>query len=143
MKRCLAFVAVCLLASLNASAQDENEYVRFELLGPETSSFRVTLEVTATRAGSTHFGFTTKAQVANATAIDLATGESLKMEQKSGSMSAYFRKPVPEGGETRIRVQATYTNPSSYFKEGDVLVFRRTDLMPRNTVVLPGGYEIV
>jgi hypothetical protein len=50
---------------------------------------------------------------------------------------------VPVGGETRLRIDKTYKDPKSYYRDGDAIVFSRSLGIKRNKVVLPAGYEIV
>ena len=52
-------------------------------------------------------------------------------------------RPVPSGGELRLRIDKTYRDPKSYFVEGDRLVFARSLGVRRNSVVLPAGHELV
>ena len=46
-------------------------------------------------------------------------------------------RPVPEGGEARIRILKTYKDAKSYYREGDLIVFNRPLGIKRNAVVLP------
>ena len=143
IKRSLVLIAACLLAPAEARAQ-EDAYARFELLAPETGTFRMTLDLAAVSAGRTSFSASTAkvSTVADVSAIDLSTGDALKVEQKPGFILVSFNRPVPAGAETRIRLQATFTG-KGYYKTGDTIVFTRTDLPERCSVVLPRGYEIV
>ncbi len=52
-------------------------------------------------------------------------------------------RPVPEGGEGRIRIDKTYKDPASYFSEGPSIVFERSLGVQRNAIVLPPGFEVV
>jgi len=51
--------------------------------------------------------------------------------------------PVPKDGQRRIRIFKTYTDPKSYYAEGDRIVFDRGLGIRRNAVILPAGYELV
>ncbi|HZD95695.1 MAG TPA: hypothetical protein VE133_15635, partial [Candidatus Sulfotelmatobacter sp.] len=51
--------------------------------------------------------------------------------------------PIPKGGETRIRIFKTYTDPVSYTVSDGQLVFTRPLGIKRNVVVLPKGWELV
>jgi len=51
--------------------------------------------------------------------------------------------PVPKDGERRIRIFKTYTDPKSYYAEGDRVVFDRGLGVLRNAVLLPAEYELV
>jgi hypothetical protein len=52
-------------------------------------------------------------------------------------------RPVPDGGEGRIRIIKTYKDPKSYYRDGTGIVFDRPLGIKRNAVVLPAGYELV
>ena len=87
------------------------------------------------------------------------TGAPLKFQEVSGAEaresglanagldSRYIRvelaRPVPQGGEGRIRIIKTYKDPKSYFRDGEAIVFDRPLGIKRNSVVLPPGYELV
>ena len=51
-------------------------------------------------------------------------------------------RAVPEGGQARIRIDKTYTDTASYYRDGDEIIFSRTLGIRRNSVVLPAGYEL-
>ncbi|MEP7132675.1 MAG: hypothetical protein ABI914_05890 [Acidobacteriota bacterium] len=138
-----------------------DEYTRYELLGPETSSFRVVYDVTATSAGATrYFNPIRKGSEASRESVsDRMTGEALKFEVVSAedaratgladaeAGTQYIRvalpRPVPAGGQVRLRIDKTYRDPVSYFREGDEIVFTRSLGIKRNTIVLPAGYELI
>lgn len=146
MPRSLALTAVCLFAAGSASAQNLDSYVRYELLAPQTARVRVTLDATISKAGATSFSDVIRVgqELTDIVATDLATGDALKVEQKvKGAVSVLLKRAVPEGGEARVRLQASYDNPSEYHSSGDALEFHRTDLPPRGAIVLPAGYEIL
>ena len=144
IKRWLMGIVACLLIPAEGRAQVEDAYARFELLAPETGSFRMTLDLAVVRAGVTSYLESTAkvSRVADVSATELATGEPLKVERRNGHLAVLLKRPVAKGAETRIRLQATFT-ASSYQKTGDTLVFTRTDLPLRSAVVLPRGYEIL
>jgi len=92
--------------------------------------------------------------------IDLATGKPLKFEVVSGAQAktdspsenfnpaahfikVYLAHQVPERGEYRLAIIKTYKDDKSYYTEGDQIVFKRPLSIPRNSVVLPLGYEIL
>jgi hypothetical protein len=54
----------------------------------------------------------------------------------------FLEKPVAPGTSVRLRLMETYTDPKSYYMDGDELVWTRTFGRPRNTVVLPKGWTI-
>lgn len=138
-----------------------DEYTRYELLAPETSQFRIVYDVTATTSGALfYFNPIRKGSEASRESVtDRATGEPLKFEVVSGedarrtgladadAGTRYIRvalaKPVPSGGQARIRIDKTYRDPKSYFRDGDVIVFERSLGIRRNTIVLPAAFEVV
>ncbi len=143
------------------SQTEQDEYTQYELLAPETASFKITYEVTATTPGATaFFNPIRKGSVASDEAVfDMMTGAPLKFEQVSGAQakesglpdadaeSDYIRvqlaRPVPaDGGQARIRIIKTYKDPKSYRSEGEAIVFDRSLGIRRNAVLLPRGYQL-
>jgi hypothetical protein len=155
--------AVILCAGLSPRAQNrsEDEYTRYELLAPDTASFRIVYDVTAVTPGATFFFNPIRkgSEASDESVIDLMTGQPLKFEQVTGAQAKqagladaeadtqYIRvqlaRPVPAGGEGRIRILKTYKDAKSYRREGDAIVFDRPLGIARNAVVLPRGYELV
>src|ERR1700676_2387770 len=73
-----------------AGAQTEaDEYTRYELLAPETASFKITYEVTATAPGAkVYFNPIRKGSAASEEAVyDAMTGEPLRFEVVSGAQA--------------------------------------------------------
>jgi hypothetical protein len=160
--RLLTAVALTLAAApgLAQNASDD-EYTRYELLAPETASFRITYDVTAVTAGAKfYFNPIRKgSQASDESVIDQMTGQPLKFTEVTGQQArdaglkdadlethyiqVALARPVPEGGEARIRILKTYKDPKSYYREGDAIVFNRGLGIKRNAVVLPKGYELV
>jgi hypothetical protein len=156
-------IATLLLVAPVAAAQNraEDEYTRYELLAPETSSFKIIYDVTAVTPGARfYFNPIRKGSVASdESVIDLASGAPLKFEQISGAaaregglgtadpegeyIKVTLARPVPAGGEARIRIVKTYKDPKSYFRDGNAIVFDRPLGIKRNAVVLPAKYELV
>ncbi len=137
-------------------------YTHYELLAPETHQFKIYYEVTETRAGARfHFNQIREgSEASDESVIDLATGKPLKFEVVSGTQAkadspaenfsptakyikVYLTHPIPERGEYRLAIIKTYKDDKSYYSEGDQIVFKRPLSIPRNSVVLPLGYEIV
>ncbi len=88
MRWLVAAVFVALTTSA-ASAQNrsEDEYTRYELLAPETASFKIIYDVTAVSPGAKFF-FNPIRQGSVATdesVIDLMTGAPLKFQDVSGA----------------------------------------------------------
>src|SRR6185369_16372376 len=158
----LLFV-ICAGAGI-ATAQfiSADTYTRYELLAPETHQFKIYYEVTETRAGARfHFNEIREgSEASDESVVDLATGKPLKFEVVTGAQakvdapaqnfspnSHYIRvslaHPVPSGGEYRLAIIKTYKDDKSYYTEGDQIVYKRPLGIPRDSVVLPLGFEIV
>lgn len=147
-------------ASIHGQNRSEDEYTRYELLAPDTASFKIIYDVTAVTAGAKYF-FNPIRQGSVATdesVIDLMTGTPLKFQEVTGAEAResglananlethYIRvelaRPVPTAGEGRIRIIKTYKDPKSYYRDGAAIVFDRPLGIKRNGVVLPPGYEL-
>lgn len=146
-----------------APAQTEtDEYTRYELLSPESASFAIRYEVTATTAGAKYFfNPIRKGSVASGESVlDAMTGQPLRFEVVSGAeavkdplmkgedasvdyIKVYLARPVPPEGEARLLILKTYKDAKSYYRQGDAIVFNRPLGVPRDSVVLPAGYELV
>src|SRR3954464_11587787 len=116
---------------------EQDEYTRYELLAPDTASFKIDYEVTATTPGARAFwNPIRKGSVASDEAVhDLMTGAPLKFEQVSGAQArahgladadpdsdyieVHLARPVPaDGGQARLRIIKTYKDPKSYAQQG-------------------------
>ena len=151
------------LAALSCSAFAADEMTLYELLPPETHSFAITYDVTATREGAAYFFNPIRpgSTASKESVIDHATGKPLQFDtvtgkdaKASGGVSprtaddALFLRvtlasPVPKNGERRIRIFKTYTDAPSYGLKDGLLVFDRPLGIKRNVVVLPAGWELV
>jgi hypothetical protein len=147
----------------SASKQTEtDEYARYELLAPETASFRIFYEVTATTSGAKYFyNPIRKGSVASDEAVfDSMSGGPLHFEVVGGTearkdplmsdadldtnfIKITLARAVPPDGQGRVLILKTYQDAKSYFREGDAIVFNRPLSIKRNKVVLPAGYELV
>jgi hypothetical protein len=52
-------------------------------------------------------------------------------------------RAVPKDGEVRLLIDKTYEDPKSYLVSGDTITFDRSLGIPKNSVVLPLGYELI
>jgi hypothetical protein len=156
-----AAIMVALASPVRAQNRSEDEYTRYELLAPETASFKIIYDVTAVSPGAKYYFNPIRigSVASDESVLDLATGQPLRFEEVSGPDARasgltnaslegrYIRvelaRPVPAGGEARIRIVKTYKDPKSYFRDGDTIVFDRPLGIKRNAVVLPAGYELV
>ena len=138
-----------------------DDYTRYELLAPDSAQFKIVYEVTATRPGARfYFNVIRKGSEASDEAVfDQMTGQPLPFTVVSGAearsagqanadldanyIQVTLARPVPEHGETRLRIDKTYKDAKSYYREGDLIVFNRGLGIKRNAVVLPAGYELV
>lgn len=163
MNRTVVSLTAALLLTIPAAAQNrsEDEYTRYELLAPETSAFKIIYDVTAVTPGAKFFFNPIRigSVASDESVIDLMTGAPLTFDEISGAEAResgltnadlngrYIRvrlaRPVPNGGEGRIRIIKTYKDPKSYYRDGDAVVFDRGLGIKRNSVVLPPGYELV
>jgi hypothetical protein len=156
-------LAALIGATLGAQAPRQtqsDDYTRYELLAPGSAKFRILYEVTATTPGATHFfNAIRRGSVATDERVtDLATGKPLEFDVVNGrvardggvrgadSTGEYIRvrlaRPVAKEGETRILIDKTYYDTTSYMVRGDTIVFDRPLGIKRNAVVLPAGYEL-
>jgi hypothetical protein len=140
---------------------DADAYTRYELLEPAKQSFRIVYDVTATTPGA--MLYFNPIRVGSEPTVhgvtDLASGKALEWRIVSSEEAAaegllnaghdgeFIRvalaRPVPEGGEGRIRIDKTYRDPESVFEGEGRLIFERTLGIRRNAVVLPAGYGLV
>ncbi len=138
-----------------------DSYTRYELLSPESRSFRIIYDVSATAAGSTKYFNTLRAgsdHIVDAV-WDLMTGKELVWkivdgkEAKANGLSyaaengeylmVDLARAVPNGGQARLRIDKTYQDTASYYQENGNIVFDRSLGIKRNAIVLPEGYELV
>ncbi len=137
-----------------------DDYTRYELLEPESQSFRIIYDVSGTTAGAGYFF--NSIRVGSSPTVhgvtDQKTGRPLEWALVSGTdaqaagharanpdgqyIQVTLARAVPEGGEARVRIDKTYRDTASYFRDGNEIVFSRTLGIKRNSVVLPLGYEL-
>src|ERR1700733_777801 len=146
-----------------AIAQTEtDEYTRYELLAPETASFKIFYEVSATTPGAKFFYNPIRkgSAASDESVYDAMLGTPLHFEVVSGAearkdplmpdadlatnyIKVTLARPVPEHGLGRVLIVKTYQDAKSYHLDGNTLVFSRPLGIKRNKVVLPAGYEVV
>jgi hypothetical protein len=150
------------LPASTAVQTETDEYTRYELLAPETASFKIYYEVTATTAGAKFFYNPIRkgSAASDESVYDAMSGKPLQFEVVSGAEARkdalmpdadldtnYIRvtlaRPVPEHGQGRVVIVKTYKDAKSYYLEGKAIVFNRPLGIRRNKVVLPPGYEVV
>jgi len=146
---------------LNAQQTQTDSYTKYELLEPESQSFRIIYDVSATKTGATYYWNTLRKGSSHSVneIRDLYSGKKLEWEIVSGKVAKkngleqasedtdYLQikliRAVPEGGQARIRIDKTYTDRASYFEEDGRIVFSRALGIKRNSVILPFRYELV
>ena len=168
----LSLVSLAMLAAFSAGvggqapspileSHEGDAYTRYELLAPGSAKFRIVYEITATTPGARYyFNPIRKGSEASDEAVyDQMTGQPLKFETVDGPaaraaglaqaeadtryIQVTLPRPVPAGGEIRLRIDKTYADPKTYYQEGDTIVFDRGLGNKRNSVVMPPGYEVV
>jgi len=164
----VVFAAAALLACPSMALADDHvqttadTFTRYELLAPNSNSFRIYYDVSAATAGvSRYYNPIRRGSEPEVHGVyDRLTGKPLEWSLVGGEDARasglvpdadpdgeYIRvdlaRPVPDGGRGRMLIDKTYEDAASYFVVGDVITFRRTLGIQRNAVVLPSGYEIV
>jgi hypothetical protein len=155
--------SVALAQPAAPSPQTESDaYTRYELLAPGSAKFKIIYEVTAATPGATYyFNPIRKGSLATDESVfDRATGKPLPFDVVGQAVASaggargrdttqtYIRvklaRPVPaNGGEGRVLIIKTYEDSTSYYRQGDLIVFSRPLGIKRNAVILPAGYELV
>ena len=140
----------------------QDREILYELQDPQSHAFRITHDYTERKEGASHYFNVVRAgrHVSDPESIDLDTGANLKWETLSGTqvkerklplsdvkddaevVVTYLTRPVAKGSSTRLRLKETYTDPKSYYLDGEELVWDRTFGRLRNTVVLPAGWRL-
>lgn len=167
MRVALALIALH-LAAAGGVAQERSwrqtqadDYTRYELLNPAASDFRIFYYVSATTPGAEYY-FNTVRRGSEPTVhgtYDLITGRALEWAIVDGraartmgmtnadTAGQYIQvrlpRRVPEGGEIRLLIDKTYRDTASYSQKDERVTFSRTLGIPRNSVVLPPGHELV
>ncbi|HJZ95035.1 MAG TPA: hypothetical protein VKE70_00925 [Candidatus Solibacter sp.] len=159
----MRFILATLLFTAAIPIHAADELTVYDLLAPSTHSFDIIYDVTATREGARYFfnPIRVGSTASKERVIDRATGKPLewsvvdgKSAKASGLVNArtadeaqflrvMLAKPVPERGETRIRIYKTYTDAPSYYETPSGFVFDRPLGIKRNVVILPKGFELV
>src|SRR6202142_2767090 len=141
---------------------EADEYTRYELLAPETASFKIFYEVSATTPGAKFFYNPIRkgSSASDESVYDAMLGTPLHFEVVSGAQARMdalmpdaqlatdfikvtLARPVPAHGQGRVLIVKTYKDPKSYYLDGKTIVFNRPLGVKRNKVVLPPGYEVV
>ena len=121
-----------MVAAVSRQTQTD-EYTRYELLSPETSSFAIRYEVTATTAGAYFFNPTRRGSVASdeSSGIPLIEGEAPSVDY----IKAYLARPIPPEGQARLLILKMYEDAKSYYGLDRNRTALRSDAVYR-TIVL-------
>ncbi|MEE4279956.1 MAG: hypothetical protein V2I82_15940 [Halieaceae bacterium] len=136
-------------------------FTRYELLAPDSHSFRIYYDVSASAPGATRYYNPIRrgSEPEVHGVIDRMTGKALEWKIVDGADARasglipgaedgdqYIRvelaRPVPDEGRGRLLIDKTYEDAASYFTDGEELHFKRVLGIKRNAVVLPAGYEL-
>lgn len=161
MYRILKVICVLVGISINAQQTQTDSYTQYELLDPESQSFRIIYDVSGTTTGAKYYWNTLRKGSEHVVdnVWDLFSGKQLQWDIVSGTtakqngltrasedtdyLQITLARPIPEGGQTRLRIDKTYKDTNSYFSDGERIVFSRSLGIKRNSIVLPKGYELV
>ena len=166
----IASTTIFLLLSLATQAQNplnerayQDREILYELQAPESHAFRITHDYTIRKPGERYYFNVVRAgsHVTDPESLDLDTGQKLKWEVITGKQAGERKLQITDaikddteivvthlaaqlaaGATNRIRLMETYSDPKSYFLDGDELVWDRSFGRLRNTVVLPRGWYL-
>ncbi|MFK7829570.1 MAG: hypothetical protein AB8B57_07315 [Congregibacter sp.] len=160
-KLILGLVFFAAQAAADGEQTSADAFTRYELLPPDTHSFRIYYDVSAATTGATrYYNPIRRGSKPDVHGVyDRMTGKALKWSlvdgpdaRDSGLLpnatpdSQYIRvdlaRPVPQSGRGRIHIDKTYEDAASYFADGESITFTRTLGVKRNAVTLPSGYEL-
>lgn len=140
-----------------------DDYTEYHLLAPDTHSFHIVYYLNQRQPGLTYVLNQTRSGSAGSdiSVSDPRTGAPLKHDYLTGKeladagvrgrlapeehyIRAHLARPVPEGGEGRVRIEKTYQDEKSYTAAADgTITFARSLGIGRNAIVLPSGYGLV
>lgn len=146
---------------LDERAHQDRTIVYF-LLDPDSHSFDLYHDYTETKPGEDRYVNVVRkgSRASKPSARVLDSGEELKVEtlrgeeirkagvdigepiQPDSEIVLVRYPPVRKGQSVRLRISETYTDPKSYRRDDDELVFDRSFGRPRNAVVLPAGWYL-
>ena len=161
----LVLVVVALLNVAPAARQGtfnaHDDFTEYHMLDPASHQFHIVYYLNQRQVGATTLLNQTRSGSAGSdiSVSDPQTGLPLKHEYKTGAelnaagetgrlattehyIRAFLPRPVPAGGEGRVRIEKTYRDEKSYYAQGDDVVFARSLGIGRNAIVLPNGYAV-
>jgi hypothetical protein len=152
MRTRIAAIALSLALAARLLAQSpqtvQDEYVVYDLLAPDTASFRTVYDVAVTTPGATVFsdrvgGGLTAVTGSDDSVVDLMTGLPLKYQLTATALQIQLARPVPaDGGQARLRIIKTYKDAKNYRADGGGLVFDRAVPIRHAAILLPAGYQV-
>ena len=142
-------------------AFQDREIVYF-LKDPTTHAFSLYHDYTESRPGVDKYLNIVRrgSTVSNPSALNLDTGEALKVETLKGDaiskaaidlgepvtadseVVVIWFPPVKQGQSIRLRIEETYTDPARYALVDGQLMWSRGFGRPRNDMVLPAGWRL-
>jgi hypothetical protein len=127
------------------AAAVEDEYVRYDLMAPSTGSFRIAHDLSVVTAGATIYTDVIPARsgATDISVIDLMSGTPLVFKAANGRIDITLARPVPQGGQARIRILETLKDDVSYHSISDDVVFEHPSSSRRVAVVLPKNFELI
>lgn len=145
-----AAIAACVISLTAAPAAQPgdarvDEYTRYELLPPETSSVKVMYELSATTEGARTYTDRLPAgtTVSGVAVTDMMTGTPLKFAVTANAITVTLARPVPSKGQGRIRIEKTVKSPQAYKQTSGAATFTVPLGAGRHDLVLPAGYELI
>jgi hypothetical protein len=140
-----AYVAQASRPAQQPASPIEDEYIRYELLDPSTHSVRITHDLSVVAAGVTSYADVVPgdSQPSDISTIDLMSGTPLVFAVRGGHVDVTLARPVPTGGQARLRILITLKGGNSYRQSGSDLAFEHPSSARRGAVVLPRGFELI
>jgi len=148
-----------LVSARQGGFNSHDDYTEYNLLDPSSHQFHIVYYLNQRQVGATTLLNQTRSgsEGSDISVSDPQTGAPLKFEYKTGAelnaagesgrltaeehyIRAFLPRPVPEGGEGRVRIEKTYLDDKSYYTQGEEIVYARSLGIGRNAIVLPKGY---
>jgi hypothetical protein len=133
-------------AQIQPAQTQMDEYVRYELGAPASSSISESFEVSATTEKSGRYTdpIVPGTIVTEIRATDMMTGQPLVVTQNANVLSIALARPVSHNGQARIRLEKTIKDARGYTL-GDSGLATFSAVLParRGVVALPAGFELV
>jgi hypothetical protein len=112
------------IAAQQRQQTTQDEYAVYDLLSPDTASFRTVYEVAVTTPGVTTFfdrigSGLTFAPGRDDAVVDMMTGSPLKFDQAVDGLQIHLARPVPPGRPGAVCIIKTHGDAKSYHRDGD------------------------